>query len=62
MATPVIKAPEKPADRRLRLEDILKLMVADGLVSSSDAEKVARQRTKQFDHPLQAIAHQQWQN
>jgi general secretion pathway protein E len=62
MATPVIKTPEKPADRRLRLEDILKLMVADGLVSAGEAEKVARQRTKQFDHPLQAIAQQQWKS
>src|SRR5436190_9605232 len=48
--------PPKQPDRRLRLEDILKLMVADGLVSSVDAEPIARSRTKQYDHPLELIA------
>ena len=48
--------PPKQSDRRLRLEDILKLMVADGLVSSVDAEPIARSRTKQYDHPLELIA------
>ena len=45
MATPVsgIKAsphspPRETADRRLRLEDILKLMVMEGMVPAADAD------------------------
>ena len=56
-------APAKPAasggalaDRRLRLDDILKLMVADGLILPADAERVARSRTQRFEHPLELIA------
>ncbi|HXT02879.1 MAG TPA: hypothetical protein VN760_01755, partial [Casimicrobiaceae bacterium] len=44
------------ADRRLRLDDILKLMVADGLIAQSDAEQIARSRTLRFEHPLELIA------
>ncbi|HEX6945421.1 MAG TPA: ATPase, T2SS/T4P/T4SS family [Casimicrobiaceae bacterium] len=43
-------------DQRLRLDDILKLMVADGLVAPADAEVVARARTQRFEHPLELIA------
>jgi general secretion pathway protein E len=50
------------ADRRLRLEDILKLMVMDGLVSAADAERVARSRTQRFDHPLELVADQNWKS
>ena len=48
---PASNAPAAPAkspsggalpDRRLRLDDILKLMVADGLILPADAERVAR--------------------
>ena len=46
------------ADRRLRLDDILKLMVADGLIAQSDAEQIARSRTLRFEHPLELIAEQ----
>jgi general secretion pathway protein E len=53
-------APARPPDRRLRLEDILKLMVADGLVSAADAEKTARSRTQRFETPLELIADQKW--
>jgi general secretion pathway protein E len=73
MATPVtgISAPppeggapkEKRSlatDRRLRIDDILKLMVADGLVGKEDADKLARSRTHRFDHPLEAIAEEKW--
>ena len=38
-------------DRRLRLEDILKLMVAEGLVTAADADRLARSRTHRFEHP-----------
>jgi general secretion pathway protein E len=50
----------KPQDRRLRLDDILKLMVADGLVPAAEAEALARTRTHRFDHPLEAIADRHW--
>src|SRR5947207_364173 len=73
MATPVtgeIAPPSAPApspraatsDRRLRLDDILKLMVADGLIGGVDADKLARSRTMRFDHPLEAIADQKWKS
>jgi general secretion pathway protein E len=55
-ASPPAAKPPKQPDRRLRLEDILKLMVADGLISSTDAEPIARSRTRQYDHPLELIA------
>src|SRR5947207_11307997 len=50
----------KAPDRRLRLEDILKLMVADGLVSTAHAEKLARSRTQRFETPLELISDQKW--
>ena len=50
----------KIPDRRLRLEDILKLMVADGLVSTAEAEKLARSRTQRFETPLELISDQKW--
>src|SRR6185437_10724664 len=43
-------------DRRLRLDDILKLMVADGLVLQADAAEIARSRTQRFEHPLELVA------
>jgi general secretion pathway protein E len=54
--------PNRPPDRRLRLEDILKLMVADGLVSAADAEKLRSSRTHRFEHPLEMIADQKWRS
>ena len=49
-------------DRRLRLDDILKLMVADGLVARAAADELARSRTLRFDHPLEAIADRKWKS
>jgi general secretion pathway protein E len=49
-------------DRRLRLEDVLKLMVADGLVTAADADRLSRSRTQRFDHPLELIADQKWRS
>jgi hypothetical protein len=44
-STPSASSPAPQAqDRRLRLEDILKLMVVDGLVPAADADKLARAR------------------
>jgi len=48
--------PTRPADRRIRLEDILKLMVADGLVSGADAEQLGRSRTQRFETALELVA------
>jgi len=69
MATPLtgVKTPSpssatKPQDRRLRLNDILKFMLADGLVSQADAETLSRSRTHRFEHPLEAIADRQWKS
>ena len=73
MATPVTGAvpPQSAAgsaprpatvDRRLRLDDILKLMVADGLVTRAAADELARSRTLRFDHPLEAIADRKWKS
>jgi general secretion pathway protein E len=52
----------RSTDRRLRLEDILKLMVADGLIGTADADRLARSRTQRFDHPLELIADQKWRS
>ncbi len=54
--------PAKQPDRRLRLEDILKLMVVDGLVGAAEAEHLSRSRTKQYEHPLEMIAGQRWKS
>jgi len=75
MATPVTKPPlppaapartapktAAPADRRLRLAELLDLMVADGLVARADADKLASSRTQRFDHPLEAIANERWKS
>ena len=69
MATPmtgprpgVPREPSTGEDRRIRLDDILKLMVADGLVGRADAERVARVRTRQYDHPLALVAAQHWKS
>jgi general secretion pathway protein E len=70
MATPAQTArpgaasrdPAAGGDRRLRIEDILKLMVADGHVAAADAEKLARVRTQQYEHPLELVAAQKWKS
>jgi general secretion pathway protein E len=45
-------------DQRLRLDDILKLMVADGMILPADAERIGRTRTQRFEHPLELVAEQ----
>ena len=59
---PAAKHAARTADRRLRLDDILKLMVAEGLVAAADADPVARSRTQRYDHPLELIADQKWRS
>jgi general secretion pathway protein E len=70
MATPLTDAarPDPPApssarpaavaDRRLRLDEILTLMLADGLIAHADADRLASARTQRFEHPLELIADQ----
>jgi general secretion pathway protein E len=69
MATPMtgsrpgaFRDPASGDDRRLRLDDILKLMAADGLVPRAEAERLARTRTRQYDHPLGLVAAQHWKS
>jgi len=58
---PVVNEPlAKVRDHPLRLEEILTLMVADGLIPGSDAETLARSRNRPSDHPLEVIAGQNW--
>jgi general secretion pathway protein E len=59
---PAGKQAARTPDRRLRLDDILKLMVADGLVAAADADPVARSRTQRYDNPLELIADQKWRS
>jgi len=64
MATPVSGIKPAPTtrsaanDRRLRLDDILKLMLADGLISAAEADKLTRARVHKYDHPLEFLADQ----
>src|SRR3569833_608831 len=64
MATPVSGIKPLPTartaatDKRLRLDDILKLMVADGLLSAAEADKLSRARVHRFEHPLEFLAEQ----
>jgi general secretion pathway protein E len=53
-------AAKRRPGRRLRLDEILTLLVADGLVPSSDAETLSRSRSVRADHPLEFIAQQNW--
>ena len=59
---PASRDPSASGDRRLRLDDILKLMAADGLVPRADADRVARAKTRQYEHPLELIAAQHWKS
>src|SRR5512140_1869460 len=49
-------------DHRLRLDEILALMVADGLVAEIDATKFAKLRSNRVEHPLEIIAEQKWKS
>jgi general secretion pathway protein E len=73
MASPITTSPAagpgRPAgastrrpDQRLRLDEILKLMVGDGLVAAAEAEKLARSRSSRVEHPLEMIAEQKWKS
>ena len=61
-ATDAAARSNRPPDRRLRLEDILKLMVADSLIPATEAEKLRASRTHRFEHPLELIADQKFRS
>ncbi|MBK7745095.1 MAG: type II/IV secretion system protein, partial [Betaproteobacteria bacterium] len=48
------------ADRRLRLPDILKLLVNDGWVAADTADRLARTPGRGATGPLELIAEQKW--
>ena len=68
MATPATSIPAlsgtepttKIPKRALRLEEILTLLVADGLVTSADADPLARAKLRRTEHPLEIIAEKNW--
>jgi len=68
MATPATSIPTlsgaesapKIPKRALRLEEILTLLVADGLVTSADADSLARAKVRRTEHPLETIAERNW--
>jgi general secretion pathway protein E len=51
-------------DRRLRIDEILNLMVGDGLIAAADAEKFAKQRASstRVEHALELIAEEKWKS
>ena len=67
MATPATsipalstESPPKIPKRALRIEEILTLLVADGLVTSADADLLARTKVRRTEHPLETIADKNW--
>ncbi|MDR0587964.1 MAG: hypothetical protein LBG61_03185, partial [Burkholderiales bacterium] len=53
---------EPTANRRLRRNDILKLMIADKLISYETAQKFVKVRANAHGEPLDRIALQQWRS
>src|SRR5215468_7528260 len=68
MATPALNpsapgsgdASIKKPGRRLRLEEMLTLLQADGLVPAAEAEALLRSPSKRMDHPFEIIAEKNW--
>ena len=68
MATPVTRLPAHPGTgtpkrgprRSLRLDEILTLLVADGLIASEEAENLARTPVRRTEHPLEIVAEKNW--
>ena len=66
-AVPPAAAAARPSttpggDRRLRLSDILKLLVNDGWVDAETADRLARSPIRGSDGPLELIANQKWRS
>ncbi len=60
--SPAPGAATRGQDHRLRLDEILTLMVADGLIDPADAEKFAKLRSTRVEHPLELVAEQKWKS
>ncbi len=62
--TPTRTSSVKPAmrDRHLQLNDILKLLIADGIISTEAAKKLTKVKAHRFGEPLERIAMQQWRS
>ena len=68
MATPATSVPaftgneteKRGRGRSLRLDEILTLLVADGLVAPADADPLTRTPSRRPEHPLEIIAEKGW--
>jgi len=68
MATPAtsvpalssVESPQKIPKRALQIEEVLTLLVADGLVTSADADSLSRAKVRRTEHPLEIIAEKNW--
>src|SRR3990170_4970071 len=62
--SPVTPSPSKRADRRLTLEGVLNDLVADGLVSREDADRLLNDRriNRGDQHPMVAIGEQKFRD
>ena len=54
------EVPPKVPKRALQIEEILTLLVADGLVTSTEADALARAKVRRTEHPLETIADKSW--
>lgn len=61
---PTQTSPEKTLvrDRHLQLNDVLKLLIADGIISTDAAKKLTKVKAHRFGEPLERIAMQQWRS
>src|SRR5262245_52225197 len=56
-------APQRRPDRRLQLDDVVKLMLADGLITSEQGDDVVRSgRHGRDQHPVVVIANHKLHN
>jgi general secretion pathway protein E len=55
-----VESPPKVPKRALQIEEVLTLLVADGLVTSADADSLARAKVRRTEHPLEIIAEKNW--
>jgi len=55
-----VESPQKIPKRALQIEEVLTLLVADGLLTSADADSLARVKVRRTEHPLETIAEKNW--
>ncbi|MDR1529276.1 MAG: Flp pilus assembly complex ATPase component TadA [Burkholderiales bacterium] len=53
---------ERSIGRHLQLNDILKLLIADGIISADAAKRLTKVKAHRFGEPLERIAMQQWKS